>query len=110
MKTGAGDWGPGAGRRRPVFAGAVLALVTALPQIAVACPVCFSNGNPRVLEAYYISVACMSALPLAMIGGVGWWLYTAVRRGRQEEDRSEKPGARSQQLAEGGVLPLAPTS
>jgi hypothetical protein len=68
----------------------VLALVTSLPRIALACPVCFSNGNPRVLQAYYISVAFMSALPLALIGGVAWWLYTSARRTRGSQVMSHE--------------------
>lgn len=60
-------------------AGAILA---ALPGAAEACPVCFGNGNPRVLEAYYVSVAFLSALPLVLLGGVAWWLYAMAKRSR----------------------------
>lgn len=80
MKNGAGGWRLGVGRS--LVAGVAVVVVAALPSAVLACPVCFSNGNPRVLEAYYISVAFMSALPLALIAGVGWWLYTSARRAR----------------------------
>ena len=44
------------------------------PVAAVACPVCFSAANGRVLEMYYLTAALMTLLPLAVLGTVAVWL------------------------------------
>jgi hypothetical protein len=59
------------------------ALAASAPLAALACPVCFSNGNPRVLEAYYFTAAMMTVLPLALLGGVAAWIYRRAKRARQ---------------------------
>jgi hypothetical protein len=52
---------------------------------ALACPSCFSAGNPRVLETYYLTALLLSILPLAILGTIGGWLYVRSRRGSLDE-------------------------
>lgn len=60
----------------------VAALAAALgvmlgPARAAACPVCI--GQDPTLSAFFTTALLMSVLPLAMIGGLAFWVY---RRGR----------------------------
>jgi hypothetical protein len=43
---------------------------------AWACPVCGAPGASNG-GAYVAMTVVLSLLPLAFIGGVGWWLYRA---------------------------------
>jgi hypothetical protein len=46
---------------------------------ALACPVCFSQANQGVLEAYYLTAALMTLLPLLIVGCIGAWLHRRQR-------------------------------
>lgn len=60
---------------------AVVAVFTLLilPDVAFACPVCFS-GNEANRIAYYVSFLMMTTLPLALIGS---FVYYLVRRAKE---------------------------
>ena len=66
-----------------------LALIMAglifLPQVAMACPVCFAGieGDSRV--AFIVTTAFLTFLPLTLLGGTVWWFW---RRSGAREDRS----------------------
>lgn len=58
---------------------ASLVMLTAVP--ALACPVCGAGGNEENGAVYLAMSAVLSGLPLAMIGGIVFWLRRAARRG-----------------------------
>ena len=45
---------------------------------AWACPVCSDPNDPNQ-TAYLVSTIFMSLLPLAVIGGGAWWLWSRMR-------------------------------
>jgi len=51
------------------------ALVALVPDVALACPVCGPAGTEDTALAYLGMTLVLSGLPLAMIGGVGYWIY-----------------------------------
>lgn len=62
-------------------AGRLLVLVAVLmltPDAALACPVCGTPGTEETGRAYFTMTLVLSGLPLAMIGGVGYWVYRRV--------------------------------
>lgn len=61
-------------------------VVFLLPTVVEACPKCFAATGKQVLNAYYVSIAFMSFIPLAMIGAVLTWIYrqTHPRRKKQK--------------------------
>ena len=62
---------------------ALLALGVGLaPSLAQACAVCMGGREDDTRLAFLISTGFMSVLPLAVIGGLVWWL---VRRARARE-------------------------
>ena len=46
----------------------------------LACAVCGLVGTEGTGLVYFVMTIVMSTLPLAMIGGVSWWVY---RRGKK---------------------------
>ena len=58
---------------RAVWLFAAVALL-ALPELAEACSVCAAT-----LGAFRLSTAFLTVLPLALFGGVGWWLARRIR-------------------------------
>ena len=46
----------------------------------LACAVCGLTGTSETGMVYFAMTIMMSSLPLAMIGGVSWWLYRRLRR------------------------------
>lgn len=54
----------------------VLAAGTAslIPASALACSACMV-GDPKTAGTYFGMTVMMSALPLLLIGGLGYWLY-----------------------------------
>jgi hypothetical protein len=65
-------------------ASALGALLT--PEIAAACSVCFS-GRDETRAAFLATTVLLSALPLAMVGSLVFWLYrrslALERQGRE---------------------------
>lgn len=58
-----------------VFAGLVLAV---LPDAAHACAACF-DANDENRQAFIVTTAFLTILPLGMVGGAGLWLRHRVR-------------------------------
>jgi len=52
-----------------------LLFVLAAPAVALACPVCGTSGMENNSWAYFAMTMVLSGLPLAMIGGVVFWVY-----------------------------------
>lgn len=69
---------------------AVFVAVTVAPSVAFACPVCFS-GSDETREAFLLTTALLTFLPLAMIGA---FVYVLVVRSREidAEERAEAAG------------------
>lgn len=52
-----------------------IAVFLLLPAVIEACPKCFASTGKQVLNAYYVSIAFMSLIPLGIIGAVLTWIY-----------------------------------
>jgi len=55
-------------------------LLTAAPLSALACPVCALVGTSNNTWAYQAMSAMLTFLPLAMVGGIVWWLTRLAAR------------------------------
>jgi hypothetical protein len=78
--------------RRGVVTALALALVTLVPDMAYACPVCGTPGTEDAGWAYLAMTLVLSGLPLAMIGGVGYWLYRRMAAAEHDADRAPARG------------------
>ena len=65
-----------------IVAVALLALVL-LPEVAYACPVCF-DARDENRQAFLVTTAFLSLLPLGMVAGAGLWLR---KRSRELDER-----------------------
>lgn len=54
-------------------------LVVWSPQVALACSVCSSGKEDANRIAFAVTAAVLSVLPLAMVGGLVWWLRRRSR-------------------------------
>ena len=45
-----------------------------LPGTAFSCAVCFS-GTEESLQAYYLTTAFLTLLPVLMLASIGYWIY-----------------------------------
>ena len=50
------------------------ALVSCIPSAGWACPACMVN-DPKTASTYFGMTLMLSALPLSLIGGIGYWLW-----------------------------------
>ena len=55
-----------------------LVTLALLPSPALACSVCYSANEPNRL-AFIATTAFLSLFPLAMVGGIAWWLWRQVQ-------------------------------
>jgi hypothetical protein len=61
-----------------------LLLVAVLPDVALACPVCFDSSDEN-RQAFLATTAFLSLLPLGMVAGTG--LYIRKRTKDLDEDQ-----------------------
>lgn len=54
---------------------AALSFVCAAPAAALACAVCGTSGMENNSWAYFAMTMVLSGLPIAMVGGVVFWVY-----------------------------------
>jgi hypothetical protein len=54
------------------------AAVLATPTVAYACPVCF-DANEANRTAFILTTVFLSFLPLAMVGGIAYWIRQLTR-------------------------------
>lgn len=66
-------------RRRAVWLALVCGLVVSLPRISWACAVCTGQDDAAVSLAMLKGTALLSLLPLALIGGLVWYLRRRAR-------------------------------
>jgi len=76
-------------RRLAVVALALTALALS-PEVAHACPVCFDSSDEN-RQAFLITTAFLTLLPLGMVGGAGLWLRKRARERNGGE--AERPKA-----------------
>jgi hypothetical protein len=58
------------------------------PDLAHACPVCFDSSDEN-RQAFLITTAFLTLLPLGMVGGAGLWLRKRARERRAEGERPD---------------------
>jgi hypothetical protein len=68
------------------LAGLVGALLAGAPRVAHACAVCFTGREDDARVAFIGTTVLLTLLPLAMIGGVAWWLWRRARALEREAD------------------------
>ena len=71
---------------RRLIAAAGLVLLLVLPDAALACPVCFDPREEN-RQAFLLTTAFLSLLPLGMVAGTGLWLRRRARQVDREDDR-----------------------
>ncbi|MCZ2356595.1 MAG: hypothetical protein LC115_07905 [Bacteroidia bacterium] len=49
-------------------------LISAVPAMVLACPMCQSGYSPKSIFAYKIVTVFLTALPLVMGGSLVWWV------------------------------------
>jgi hypothetical protein len=72
-------------------------LVSAVPSLAYACPVCFSAKDEAGRLAFLGTTLFLTALPLLLIGGVIYWLAS-----RSVEDVDSEPSSAGTEPTEEG--------
>ncbi len=73
---------------RAAWVAALCGIVVLLPAAARACAVCTSQDDAAFNVAMLKGTALLSLLPLALIGGLVWYLR---RRAREIADRGTSP-------------------
>jgi hypothetical protein len=67
-----------------------LGSLVALPDVAYACAVCFDSTDEN-RQAFLITTAFLTLLPLGMVTGAGLWLRKRARETAREEPGTEPP-------------------
>jgi len=70
-------------RMRRLFHALTSLMLLSAASAAHACPMCFGKISEDAIRRYFMSYAILSALPLAVIGGVIGWLVRAQRVARR---------------------------
>jgi len=61
--------------------------VLAMPDVAYACAVCF-DGPGETRQAFFVTTAFLTLLPLGMLASAGAWLRSRARRAESEAPES----------------------
>lgn len=72
------------------FAAAVALALVSAPQLSDACAVCFS-GRDENRQAFTITTALLTGLPLLMVGSVVYWLRLRFRELQERVRRDRSP-------------------
>lgn len=64
-----------------------------LASVASACPVCFSAKDEAQRQAFFDTTVFLTLLPLALVGGVIYWIARRARTLDLEQPEAEAPGA-----------------
>ena len=95
---------PRARRTVPPALTALLALVLAwAPRAAEACSVCMGGREDENQAAFIATTVFLSVLPLALIGGIVFWLRRRLRE--IETARAAEPPAPGERRPEPRVVP-----
>jgi hypothetical protein len=57
-----------------------------VPQIAMACAVCFTGRTDETRIAFLLTTGLMTALPILLVGSFVWWLVRRARQMREEHE------------------------
>jgi hypothetical protein len=88
------------GRRTARWALRALAFaLCATASVAQACPVCFSAKDEAQRQAFFDTTIFLTLLPLAMIGGVIYWVGRRSRQLEAEQGEVEARDGRQGPLA-----------
>jgi len=68
-------------------------VLAALPRAAEACAVCMSGREDDTQRAFLAGTLLLSTLPLALIGGIAWWIRRRVREEAAAAARRAQPAA-----------------
>jgi cbb3-type cytochrome oxidase subunit 3 len=68
-----------------ILVAAVALALSVAPSAASACAVCTGGQDDETLAAFLAGTITLSLLPLAMIGGLVWWLRRRARQLAAEE-------------------------
>lgn len=68
------------------LAAAWATLLVLAPRVVLACSVCSAGRDDETRAAFIATTGLLTVLPLAMVGGLIWWL----RRRARELDRAEE--------------------
>jgi hypothetical protein len=80
---------------RRALAAAQVALLLALPRLALACPSCISGREEDTRAAFLLTTVFLSVFPLTALGGFLWWLRRRARAVAAEaEHAAHAPAAR----------------
>ncbi|MDA0327713.1 MAG: hypothetical protein O2958_01680 [Gemmatimonadetes bacterium] len=71
-----------------------LALLLVLPEVVLACPVCFDSSDEN-RQAFLATTAFLSLLPLGMVAGTGLWMRKRSRD-LDKRDSAEAAGERNE--------------
>ncbi len=63
-----------------------LVVLTWAPRASWACSVCMTGREDDNRIAFITTTVFLSLLPLAMLGGVIWWLHRRVRQQKREQE------------------------
>ena len=72
------------------FAAAIALALVSAPQLSDACAVCFS-GRDENRQAFTITTALLTGLPLLMVGSVVYWLRLRFRELQERVRRDRSP-------------------
>ncbi len=80
--------------QRAVASGALLSpavafVLASAPTIAEACSVCMTGREDENRIAFLVTTVFLSLLPLAILGGVVYWIWRRMRDQSQEELHAE---------------------
>ncbi|MCG3121308.1 MAG: hypothetical protein ALAOOOJD_04347 [bacterium] len=64
----------------------IVLMLFIFPNSSGACPKCFAATAKPVLNAYYVSIAFMSLIPVGIVGAILTWLH---RQNRQTTDQTQ---------------------
>jgi hypothetical protein len=70
---------------RSYFARIAGLAIVFVPEIAVACSVCFSGRSDETRVAFIVTTAALTALPMLLIGTLVWWLRRRAVQMKQSE-------------------------
>jgi hypothetical protein len=70
------------------LAATAIAVLAIAPEAAYACSVCSAGRDDETRAAFIGTTVLLSVLPLALIGGMAWWVR---RRSRALADRTPAP-------------------
>lgn len=90
-------------RTRALTAGLIATSVwLAAPSAALACSVCVGTGNADTTMAYRLMTAFMTLTPMAIVGGVIYWIWRRYKALDAAEEAERLTGLQPRQVGDLG--------